>query len=110
MVTQLTNAAQQAHLTSDKTSGSPSMTSSPQLGGETSNVSGLKALMKLSGMGSRDSANSDRQTSVISLDPQDGTLKLEVAERLLKWHAEALGRMVDLSPTADVSVTALWPF
>jgi hypothetical protein len=102
MVTQLTNAAQQATSSGDKdkTSSSLALHSSPQPGGESS--SGLKALMKLSGIGTRDSANSDRQASVISLDPQDGPLRLDIAERMLKWHAEAIGRMVDLSPTADV--------
>jgi hypothetical protein len=102
MVTQLTNAAKEATSSGDKdrATGSPATHSSPQLGSESS--SGFKALMKLSGMGARDSANSDRQVSLISLDPQDGPLRLETAERMLKWHAEAIGRMVDLSPAADV--------
>ena len=35
--------------------------------------------------------------------PSDrGELALELAERLLRWHAEALGRCVDLSTSSDV--------
>lgn len=32
----------------------------------------------------------------------DGVLSLQVAERMLKWHAEAVGRVVELSPASDV--------
>lgn len=32
----------------------------------------------------------------------DGELNLDVAERMLEWHAEAIGRMVELSPAGDV--------
>ncbi|WFD33662.1 Exocyst complex component 5 [Malassezia cuniculi] len=38
-----------------------------------------------------------------SASPSDrGELSLELAERLLRWHAEALGRCVDLSAASDV--------
>ena len=33
---------------------------------------------------------------------KDGVLTLEIAERMLKWHAEAVGRVVELSPLGDV--------
>ena len=36
--------------------------------------------------------------------PTDGILTLEMAERMLKWHAEAVGRVVELSPSAEVYV------
>jgi exocyst complex component 5 len=33
---------------------------------------------------------------------EDGLLSIDVAERMLKWHAEAIGRCVELSPSNDV--------
>ncbi|KZT29267.1 exocyst complex component Sec10 [Neolentinus lepideus HHB14362 ss-1] len=33
---------------------------------------------------------------------EDGQLSLEVAEKMLKWHAEAIGRCVELTPNNDV--------
>ena len=32
----------------------------------------------------------------------DGVLTLDMAERMLRWHAEAVGRVVELSPSSDV--------
>ena len=32
----------------------------------------------------------------------DGVLNMEMAERMLKWHAEAVGRVVELSSSGDV--------
>jgi len=32
----------------------------------------------------------------------DGILTVEMAERMLKWHAEAIGRVVELSASSDV--------
>lgn len=45
------------------------------------------------------------ETDIISdhVEEQDGELSLEVAERLLRWHAEAVGRCVDLSNSSDVA-------
>ena len=37
----------------------------------------------------------------------DGVLTLEMAERMLKWHAESIGRVVELSASGDVSVSAM---
>jgi hypothetical protein len=34
----------------------------------------------------------------------DGMLLLATAERMLKWHAEAVGRVVELSPSSEVYV------
>jgi len=36
------------------------------------------------------------------LREEDGLLAVEVAETMLKWHAEAIGRCVELSPPNDV--------
>ncbi|PWZ02695.1 exocyst complex component Sec10 [Testicularia cyperi] len=40
------------------------------------------------------------------VDDRDGELSLDVAEKMLKWHAEAIGRCVDLSPTTEVPKNA----
>ncbi|WWD00439.1 hypothetical protein V866_007352 [Kwoniella sp. B9012] len=37
----------------------------------------------------------------------DGVLTIDMAERMLKWHAEAVGRAVELSPSADIGKNAL---
>ncbi|WWC59401.1 uncharacterized protein I303_101956 [Kwoniella dejecticola CBS 10117] len=37
----------------------------------------------------------------------DGVLTIEMAERMLKWHAEAVGRAVELSASGDVGKNAL---
>ncbi|KAI4523719.1 exocyst complex component Sec10 [Schizophyllum commune Loenen D] len=34
---------------------------------------------------------------------EDGELKVDIAEKMLKWHAEAIGRCVELSPPNDVA-------
>ena len=34
--------------------------------------------------------------------PADGVATLQMAERMLKWHAEAIGRVVELSSPSDV--------
>lgn len=35
--------------------------------------------------------------------PADGLVTIPMAERMLRWHAEAVGRVVELSPSADVA-------
>ncbi|KAH8830390.1 exocyst complex component Sec10-domain-containing protein [Flagelloscypha sp. PMI_526] len=52
-------------------------------------------LMKFGGLG----AEKDKEEP---LREEDGFLHLEVAEKMLKWHAEAIGRCVELSSTNDV--------
>ncbi|WVQ97920.1 hypothetical protein IAU59_005038 [Kwoniella sp. CBS 9459] len=37
----------------------------------------------------------------------DGVLTVEMAERMLRWHAEAVGRAVELSPPVDMAKNAL---
>ena len=51
------------------------------------------------------SATSDRTTDKTGEDPireEDGILSVEIAETMLKWHAEAIGRCVELSSSNDV--------
>jgi hypothetical protein len=56
------------------------------------------AFMKFSGI-------SGAQSESEGEDPireEDGTPSVEVAERMLKWHAEAIGRCVEMGPTSEV--------
>ncbi|TFK43692.1 exocyst complex protein [Crucibulum laeve] len=49
--------------------------------------------------------NADRGNDKSGEEPvreEDGILDIDVAERILKWHAEAIGRCVELSPSSDV--------
>lgn len=90
MVNQLTNAAQG----SVKVDGSPSI-------GSSEGVRSLKTLLKIGGNSSGDASG---RALTASLDARDGALDLEVAKRMLEWHAEAVGRMVELTSTSDVCV------
>ena len=60
--------------------------------------------MKLGGMRVDDSP--DPAGPLPASAEGDGVLRLEVAEHMLKWHAEAVGRMVELSPPSDVPKNA----
>ncbi|KAJ2916426.1 hypothetical protein MD484_g4006, partial [Candolleomyces efflorescens] len=49
--------------------------------------------------------NADRNVEKPTEEPvreEDGVLSIDVAERVMKWHAEAIGRCVELSPANDV--------
>ncbi|KAG8896568.1 Exocyst complex component 5 [Tulasnella sp. 403] len=41
-----------------------------------------------------------------SVSEADGLLSLDTAEKILKWHAEAVGRCVEMSPSSDVAKNA----
>ena len=59
------------------------------------------ALMKFSGL----AANVEKKQEKANEDPireEDGMLSVEIAETMLKWHAEAIGRCVELSSSNDV--------
>jgi hypothetical protein len=108
MVNQITNAAQSS---GSKDSSGPGFSE----GGK-----GLKQLMKLGGLSLGDNKRRESDGSVSSptsgrpsMDGQltaasglqvtdrDGQVSLEVAERMLRWHAEAVGRMLELSPASE---------
>ncbi|KAG8901835.1 Exocyst complex component 5 [Tulasnella sp. 408] len=42
-----------------------------------------------------------------SVNEADGVLNLETAEKMLKWHAEAIGRCVEMSPSAELPKNVL---
>ncbi|GAA5894708.1 exocyst subunit SEC10 [Sporobolomyces salmoneus] len=144
MVTQLSNAAHQAHLSSSSstTTLSSAATNPSTLGPGLSNPSNsttssstnefqsqqdssrLDRLMKFSGLSNITTSSSSptigsHEENVTGggtptgnggtmkmFEEGDGELNLEVAERMLEWHAEAIGRMVELSPAGDVPKNA----
>ncbi|KAI0772013.1 exocyst complex protein [Trametes elegans] len=70
-------------------------------GSSTTSAQAAAALMRFGGL----SSSADRAPEKTGEDPireEDGILSVEVAERMLKWHAEAIGRCVELSPSGDV--------
>ncbi|KAG0655950.1 Exocyst complex component 5 [Rhodotorula mucilaginosa] len=110
MVNQLSNAAHQAaHSSSGETTaagpgGSPQISSNHE---QTHDASRLDRLMKFSGLSAIvDKTGSSSHNS--AADPSqmfeegDGELHVSTAEKMLEWHAEAVGRMVELSPASDV--------
>ncbi|EJF62829.1 exocyst complex component Sec10 [Dichomitus squalens] len=75
-------------------------TTSPS-GTSTTSAQAAAALMRIGGL----SASTDKTQRDSTEDPireEDGLLSVDVAEKMLKWHAEAIGRCVELSPTNDV--------
>lgn len=68
-------------------------------GGNTTSAQAAAALMRFGVI------TSDRNTDKSNEEPireEDGMLSVDVAEKMLKWHAEAIGRCVELSPSNDV--------
>ena len=75
-------------------------TTSPS-GTSTTSAQAAAALMRFGGL----SASTEKAQKDVAEDPireEDGTLSVEVAEQMLKWHAEAIGRCVELSHSNDV--------
>ncbi|KDR83919.1 hypothetical protein GALMADRAFT_236418 [Galerina marginata CBS 339.88] len=67
--------------------------------GNTTSAQAAAALMRFGVI------NPDRITDKSNEEPireEDGVLSVDVAEKMLKWHAEAIGRCVELSPPNDV--------
>ncbi|KAI0663197.1 exocyst complex protein [Cubamyces menziesii] len=70
-------------------------------GTSTTSAQAAAALMRFGGL----SASTDKAPEKPGEDPvreEDGLLSVEVAEKMLKWHAEAIGRCVELTPSSDV--------
>lgn len=81
-----------------------SSTGSTASSGQTSQAAA--ALMRLGGLGAAALSGQAQQTPDKSgeepLREEDGQLSVGAAEKMLKWHAEAIGRCVELSSAADV--------
>ncbi|KAI0637961.1 exocyst complex protein [Trametes polyzona] len=83
----------------DQLSAAASTTSTS--GSSTTSAQAAAALMRFGGL----SSSTDRAPDTPGQDPireEDGQLSVEVVEKMLKWHAEAIGRCVELSPSSDV--------
>ncbi|BGP37125.1 Exocyst complex component 5 [Rhodotorula kratochvilovae] len=106
MVNQLSSAAHQAAHPSSTTA-----SSAPQ---DHADASRLDRLMKFSGLShiassatSAAGAQGEKELAPeMMYEEGDGELSVEVAEQMLEWHAEAVGRMVELSPAGDVPKNA----
>ena len=75
-------------------------TTSPS-GTSTTSAQAAAALMRFGGLGSSTEKAPDK-TGEDPIREEDGVLYVEVAETMLKWHAEAIGRCVELSSSNDV--------
>lgn len=65
-------------------------------------VQGLTPRPSLSRHDSLRASGNGAESPTERLDPVDGQLAVPMAERMLRWHAEAIGRVVELSPSAEV--------
>lgn len=61
----------------------------------------LDSLKKLAGL-ERKTKEKDEKSVEPEFTEQDGVLHLDIAKRMLKWHAEAIGRAVELTPHTDL--------
>lgn len=109
VVNQLSSAAHQAaHPGAPNSSSSAS--SAPAVPDQ-ADASRLDRLMKFSGLSnivdkgsSSKGGDGDHIRPELMYENGDGELSIETAEKMLEWHAEAVGRMVELSPASDVCV------
>jgi exocyst complex component 5 len=59
----------------------------------------LDSLKKLAGL---KKVEKDERIVEPEFIEQDGLLELDIAKRMLKWHAEAIGRAVELTPHSEL--------
>lgn len=75
-------------------------------GTSTTSAQAAAAILRYGGLSARDKEKANEEP----IREEDGQLHIAVAETMLKWHAEAVGRCVELSSASDVCVTAVDPF
>lgn len=68
-------------------------------GTSTTSAQAAAAIMRLGGMMTD---RSHDRTAEEPLREEDGALSVEIASKMLKWHAEAVGRCVELSSQNDM--------
>jgi len=78
---------------------SAATTTTTSTGASTTSAQAAAALMRFGGINSERNADKSNEEPVRE---EDGTLSVDVAEKILKWHAEAIGRCVELSSPNDV--------
>ncbi|KAJ6515675.1 exocyst complex protein [Mycena sanguinolenta] len=69
-------------------------------GGSSTSAQAAAVLMRFGGI---TSTQKQDKTDDEPVREEDGLLNVETAETMLKWHAEAMGRCVELSPSTDVA-------
>jgi hypothetical protein len=69
-------------------------------GASTTSAQAAAALMRFGGIATDRSQEKLEET----IREEDGLLSIDTAEKMLKWHAEAMGRCVELTPVNDVCV------
>ena len=62
----------------------------------------LDSLKKLAGLDRKKQEKTDEKVPEPEFTEQDGILQLDIAKRILKCHAEAIGRAVELTPHSDL--------
>lgn len=68
-------------------------------GATSTSAQAAAAIMRFGGIGgARDQDKSNDEP----IKEEEGMLSIDVAEKMLKWHAEAVGRCVELSPQNDL--------
>lgn len=68
-------------------------------GASSTSAQAAAALMRFGGIGA---ARDQDKTAEEPIREEEGILSIDIAEKMLKWHAEAIGRCVELSPSNDV--------
>lgn len=68
-------------------------------GNATATAQAAQALMKFSGISGEKPKEKDGEYQPTE---EDGRLTVEMAEKMLKWHAESIGRCVELSASGDL--------
>ncbi|KAH7930700.1 exocyst complex component Sec10 [Leucogyrophana mollusca] len=69
-------------------------------GGSSTSAQAAAAIMRFGGISAERMQDKSTEEPVRE---EDGLLSIDVAEKMLKWHAEAVGRSVELSPQNDVA-------
>ncbi len=67
-------------------------------GVSTTSAQAANAILRFGGMADRGQDKAGEEP----VREEDGVLDIDLAEKMLKWHAEAIGRCVELSSANDV--------
>lgn len=72
------------------------ITGSETEGGKARNLLRLAGIDRSNSRGKSEIAEGDAPN--VDVSPSDGDVSIASAKRMLKWHAEAMGRAIELSP------------
>ena len=73
-------------------------------GSTSTSAQAAAALMRFGGLSASADKNAPEKHGEDPIREEDGQLSLDAAERMLRWHAEAVGRCVVLTPSNDMYV------